>query len=364
MDRRRPQSAGSMAQSCSAQQVAAQRDRWSKRQARIAKRLTSTPACQWSKVDVENWVTAIGMAQYRPRFVHDAVDGALLLQLDINSLRVDLRIAPLGHRLAIMTAVGKLGSEGNGLTDAMLERIRTQRPSSAMPRARSRRVSADPRKARAEREKRRLESVPVAEWSAADVEAWVVSIGYGQYAQNFARNAVDGRLLLQLDADVLRAELRIVPLGHRHDIMAALDRLHSIDAQSRAQQQRQLRDSLRLSAHSCCSCVLAANAHRHNSCWPGHVVHSMCSPAMVSYTVLCNASWPACILHCAGAGVIRCTKLWPACRWARQGAQTRKRSPYCTTQELCTAYQCRPGEWKICVRLYAQFYAWAPKTGL
>ena len=187
------------------------------------------------------------MAQYRPRFAHHAINGTLLQQLDINSLRTELRIAPLGHRHTIMAAIGKLGGANNGLTGAMLRKLVPPRP---QPRsAKSRRPSADPRPEREQRARERLSKLPPAEWSAADVEAWAVSIGFAQYAPQFERNAVDGLLLMKLDAEMLRSELQMEPLGHRRAIMAEIDKVASGGNQAlRVKQQQQLRHNLRSGA--------------------------------------------------------------------------------------------------------------------
>jgi hypothetical protein len=48
------------------------------------------------------------MGQYRKNFMHNAVDGRLLLALDISTLKTELKIAPLGHRNMILEAIEQL----------------------------------------------------------------------------------------------------------------------------------------------------------------------------------------------------------------------------------------------------------------
>lgn len=47
----------------------------------------------------------------------------------------------------------------------------------------------------------------------------------GQYKKQFTHNAVDGRLLLSLDAHTLKTELKISSLGHRATICDAIQQL-------------------------------------------------------------------------------------------------------------------------------------------
>lgn len=52
------------------------------------------------------------MAQYKKHFVHHAVDGQLLLELNLDIMRSELKIAPLGHRSVILAAVADLKARG------------------------------------------------------------------------------------------------------------------------------------------------------------------------------------------------------------------------------------------------------------
>ena len=104
------------------------------------------------------------------------------------------------------------------------EPAQPSRPASARSSV-SRNRSPSPRCTAADRDEQRLRSVPVLEWTSSDVGAWIVSIGMGQYKKHFVHNAVDGRLLLELDLELLRSELRVGPLGHRSTILAALQEI-------------------------------------------------------------------------------------------------------------------------------------------
>jgi hypothetical protein len=66
----------------------------------------------------------------------------------------------------------------------------------------------------------RLQQLPIQQWTSADVSAWIVSIGMEQYKKHFVHHAVDGQLLLELNIDLMRSELKILPLGHRNAILA------------------------------------------------------------------------------------------------------------------------------------------------
>jgi hypothetical protein len=55
------------------------------------------------------------MEQYRTRFVHNHIDGRLLLTLDDKLLKAELGIGPLGHRAAILSAIRALVAADGGL---------------------------------------------------------------------------------------------------------------------------------------------------------------------------------------------------------------------------------------------------------
>lgn len=48
------------------------------------------------------------MGQYRKHFTHNAVDGRLLLSLDMHMLKAELKISPFGHRATICDAIKQL----------------------------------------------------------------------------------------------------------------------------------------------------------------------------------------------------------------------------------------------------------------
>ncbi|KAI8471605.1 MAG: hypothetical protein J3K34DRAFT_506248 [Monoraphidium minutum] len=52
----------------------------------------------WDVREVCEWVSALGLEQYRGRFLHHMVDGRLALRLGDGQLKSELGIGPLGHR--------------------------------------------------------------------------------------------------------------------------------------------------------------------------------------------------------------------------------------------------------------------------
>lgn len=80
-------------------------------------RISSIPPSKWNSVDVGAWVCSIGMGQYKKSFLHNQVDGPLLLALDIGLLKHELKISSLGHRVTIYDAISQLLA-----SDALSER--------------------------------------------------------------------------------------------------------------------------------------------------------------------------------------------------------------------------------------------------
>ena len=63
------------------------------------------PASQWSVLQVSNWVSALGLPQYRKRFIHQGVNGSLLLKLDHSILKVlNLRFYSSSRQICAMTS--------------------------------------------------------------------------------------------------------------------------------------------------------------------------------------------------------------------------------------------------------------------
>jgi hypothetical protein len=86
-------------------------------------RLKEVSPALWSSADVGAWIASIGMQQYRKHFVHNAIDGTLLPEMDLEVLKSELKIATLGHRALILSAIQSLMQHPNGTS--------TARPSSA-----------------------------------------------------------------------------------------------------------------------------------------------------------------------------------------------------------------------------------------
>ena len=69
-----------------------------------AKRLTGRIA-----VEVEAWLNALGLGQYGPAFVANAIDADTLPQLTDGDLR-ELGVEALGHRKKLMAAIARLSA--------------------------------------------------------------------------------------------------------------------------------------------------------------------------------------------------------------------------------------------------------------
>jgi hypothetical protein len=81
---------------------------------------SARPPATWTAAEVADWVDSFGFGQYRRRFVHHALTGALLLKLTDEQLRADLGVGPLGHREAILRAVVDLHRAGEAAGDAVV----------------------------------------------------------------------------------------------------------------------------------------------------------------------------------------------------------------------------------------------------
>lgn len=57
------------------------------------------------------WVDSIGLGQYRKKFMHNIVDGRMLLMLSDDQMKAELGIGPMGHRVALLRAIENLLDE-------------------------------------------------------------------------------------------------------------------------------------------------------------------------------------------------------------------------------------------------------------
>lgn len=89
-------------------------------------RVQHTHPDDWGTAEVAVWVGLIGMEQYRKHFVHNAIDGRLLLRLDRATLKDEMRIVPLGHRETIMSAIEELQQRADELGPSSPPRGRPQ----------------------------------------------------------------------------------------------------------------------------------------------------------------------------------------------------------------------------------------------
>ncbi|ESP02890.1 hypothetical protein LOTGIDRAFT_156843 [Lottia gigantea] len=71
---------------------------------------TDNDILSWSVDDVCDWISSLGLEDYKDMFKAQAIDGAELLALNTNDLQSALGIAPLGHRNKILRSRSKLES--------------------------------------------------------------------------------------------------------------------------------------------------------------------------------------------------------------------------------------------------------------
>lgn len=65
-------------------------------------------------------------------------------------------------------------------------------------------------------------------WDVRDVGTWLEVIGLGQYRKKFTHHCIDGQVLQHLTDDIIRVELGIGPLGHRHILLGSIAELASM----------------------------------------------------------------------------------------------------------------------------------------
>ncbi|GAX78078.1 hypothetical protein CEUSTIGMA_g5520.t1 [Chlamydomonas eustigma] len=115
------------------------------RQSSVMNEPDSQDVTMWDVRDVCNWVESIGLRQYRKKFLHHIVDGPLLLMLDDSTLKGELGIGPLGHRVMLLQAISALPQGGSsssspngkgqpGRSPSPMRSGAGSRPSSAVPR--------------------------------------------------------------------------------------------------------------------------------------------------------------------------------------------------------------------------------------
>jgi len=65
-------------------------------------------------------------------------------------------------------------------------------------------------------------STDISKWTVAQVGEWLAHIGFAQYRDSFARNAIDGKVLKDLTMDELRSDLK-VSLKHVQPLSKEID---------------------------------------------------------------------------------------------------------------------------------------------
>lgn len=69
--------------------------------------------------------------------------------------------------------------------------------------------------------------VPVEDWSVGDVCDWLQAQGFARYVASFARENIDGDVLLELTLEELKDELGVTSLGDRKRLFEAISSLQN-----------------------------------------------------------------------------------------------------------------------------------------
>lgn len=89
----------------------------------------------WDVRDVAAWVESLGLGAYRKKFMHNQVDGSLLLMLDDAALKQEIGVGPLGHRVMLLRAIEQIAKgagQGQGQGQGQGGRSKVVRPNSAV----------------------------------------------------------------------------------------------------------------------------------------------------------------------------------------------------------------------------------------
>jgi hypothetical protein len=70
--------------------------------------LAYRPPTTWSGPEVSDWLCYIGMERYKRTFVHNAIDGKLLVELTEEDMRAHLHIGVLAHHRYIHQTVKEI----------------------------------------------------------------------------------------------------------------------------------------------------------------------------------------------------------------------------------------------------------------
>jgi hypothetical protein len=82
--------------------------------------------------DVCLWISYIGLGQYKNKFLHNMVDGRILLMISDMQLKKELGIGPMGHRVLLLHSIEGL-SNAHEDQSARSAGHKVVRPSSARP---------------------------------------------------------------------------------------------------------------------------------------------------------------------------------------------------------------------------------------
>lgn len=188
------------------------------------------PMAGWSVEDVVQWLQRLGLPQYGQAFTTHAINGAELLQLASEDLKI-IGVEALGHRKKMMRSrdardlhvtaslqqpVQAQAGERVSWKFADHTTLVPQQPlaqqTSSVP------ASPSPGPSR---------PVPVRtpspQWTVEEVAQWLDTLGLSQYTKMFQTHAIDGTELFSLTTTDLEQTLGIVAMGHRNKILRNRD---------------------------------------------------------------------------------------------------------------------------------------------
>jgi hypothetical protein len=146
----------------------------------------------WSTADVESFIESTGFFEYKRAFAEKGIDGPKLLRLTAERLETELVLASAEH---------------NTMLEAEITELRLRR---GLLRGAERRAyeAAHP---------------PVQRWDGAQVRAFLVQAGLGEYASHFATAGVNGPRLLELTEAEVRGLCSNEPPGRYEEDDAAAE---------------------------------------------------------------------------------------------------------------------------------------------
>jgi len=151
----------------------------------------------WTVNDVQEWLEAKGMADYREKFLSKQIDGPQLMELD-NKTLLTLGVDHLVQRKKLLTEIIALHT-----VEVHAEEMRTEGNC---------------------QEQDSWKSKDPTLWSPEEVSQWLESFGMGEYKIYFLEGQITGKDLLDFENGDLLA-LKVARLGHRKRLLKAIAEL-------------------------------------------------------------------------------------------------------------------------------------------